>query len=663
MTINATIGAIDWDWYRTEPVPSIPRDFIITTNNNQTISVFSDDVWNFTHNGGPKLFFDNWYGLDMPNTEEELLNETIKQQLKSIMLALISERFLDYIDNISKIDGAYRALKVIGRIALSCGTDLSNLPSNRSFINALKISLFNLASDPETTKDGHLSAHVAKTYLMTAIRDINIIDSRHPDFSFSIVSPEFVSDIEPIIDVISEAHANDTERTMLIPPRIYLEIIERLRTLCDDVERNIEGIIKVSETPDHHLKGRLKKLINENGLETFFEKYAPKPLGFWQKLNQIRQPLYLGLALYSGMRSQEVNHLPFNSLETVNIEGYGEVFLLNGFHRKLQKSKRPTADCWATDINGARIFRNLQVLTKILCIHAFDKWSAKDTPIMSSAKKTENKSALYPEHGLISRKNIANKETREGRLFHIPVTKEDLIALNKFDAARDWSEDIAEGEPWPLKFHQFRRALAVYASRSGIVSLPEMQTQLKHMSKVMTALYAENSVFAELLVKDGRGQLDSSTMGMVLDFRASVSLSKVKTFKNAIDTEHKLTGPAGTKIQRMKDTNTIPHVFKSEDELRKLVQSGALSAKETVLGVCVKDGTCSAYGIDEITPCGPKCPNHIGGIDGTEKLEIYIEELEYSAKEYPSESKYGKALAYEIKQRKIELEEALENEA
>ncbi|NRQ00797.1 hypothetical protein [Marinobacterium sp. xm-v-233] len=670
------VTAPDWSWYLPDKTNVIPPDTIICTKNGEVVSRYGDDVWKLSQVGSVNFYFENWGGISFEDADNKELYLLLKEQIKSILFALRSERYLNYYNRVNKLNTSYIALKALGRIAYSCGIDLSAAPTSLEFQNALKISLFQLASDPTIKTSGHLSVNTAKEFLQSTLSDINLLSVRHPDYCLTIVSPEFLSEVIPVLNTIADEHKNDTDRTLLIPPRIYLEIISRLKNLCEDVESNKEAIIELSKNPYYARKSsssridkeKAEKLLCESGLDKIFQKYCSyAPTQFHRNIWAMRKYLLLGIALYTGMRSQEVSFLDCNSLEKINVSGFGEINLINGATRKLQKARVPVGDTWATDLNGAKIFKTIVFLTRLIFETRYEdkEWNSDEVPLLLSTPNADGvgNSIHFPDYKVLNYKGLAREARKEGCLFDIKVTEEDIQSLHKFDAARDWSNDVKLGETWPLKWHQFRRALAVYASRSGIVSLPQMKTQLKHMSTVMTALYAENSIFAENIIADENGNVSQQKMGMVLDYRANESLSKTRTFNKALESTNRLSGPAGTKIQRLKDTKTIPHIFKSENELHNLVKQGVITAKETVLGICVKDGICSAHGIDEITPCGPKCPNHIGGIEGTQKLENYIESLESSVKKYPDGNKYAKELTYEIEQRKIELEEAYKNGA
>jgi hypothetical protein len=67
------------------------------------------------------------------------------------------------------------------------------------------------------------------------------------------------------------------------------------------------------------------------------------------------------------------------------------------------------------------------------------------------------------------------------------ITQEDIVELKLIDPHRAWEAepDFAVGAGWPFTRHQLRRTLALYAQRSGLVSLPSLKRQLQHITQEM----------------------------------------------------------------------------------------------------------------------------------------------------------------------------------
>jgi len=216
-----------------------------------------------------------------------------------------------------------------------------------------------------------------------------------------------------------------------------------------------------------------------------------------------------------------------------------------------------------------------------------------------------------------------------------------------FDAFRAWDEnpDFSVGKIWPLASHQFRRSVAVYASRSGMVSLPALKTQFKHLSEVMTALYSENSTYAKNFLVDANGKpIDDGSV--LMSFRdASAFNTSVRFHEQVIQSESRLSGPIGSEIQRAKDKGNLPKIFQGREETRIAVKQGRFSFKETPVGGCVLKGSCSHFAVDLVLPCTSGCKQ---AILNPEKLETYIDSLRFDMEVLSPNSRPYQLIAKEI---------------
>ncbi|WP_446918805.1 hypothetical protein, partial [Klebsiella pneumoniae] len=89
---------------------------------------------------------------------------------------------------------------------------------------------------------------------------------------------------------------------------------------------------------------------------------------------------------------------------------------------------------------------------------------------------------------------------------NIMITKEDIFELKRIDPFRDWDSEskFNIGQYWPLQTHQLRRSLALYASKSGLVTLSSLRRQLQHLSAQMTLYYSRGSAFAQDLIANDK---------------------------------------------------------------------------------------------------------------------------------------------------------------
>lgn len=263
---------------------------------------------------------------------------------------------------------------------------------------------------------------------------------------------------------------------------------------------------------------------------------------------------------------------------------------------------------------------------------------------LSTLREMANHATRHFGHLLMSEtgNNAAHCES-----LGLTIEAEDLDELRVFDAFRAWDDDpnFAVGKVWPLSSHQFRRSVAVYASRSGMVSLPTLKTQFKHLSAVMTALYSENSSYAQNFLIDENGNpLENGSI--LMSFRDAIAFNtSVRFHEQVIQSEKQLSGAIGTDIQRAINTNTLPKILQSREETQLAIKQGKFSFKETPVGGCVSKSSCPNFAIDLVLPCTSGCKH---AILKPEKLEIYIESLRFDLGALSPKSRPHQLIAQEI---------------
>lgn len=117
------------------------------------------------------------------------------------------------------------------------------------------------------------------------------------------------------------------------------------------------------------------------------------------------------------------------------------------------------------------------------------------------------------------------------------ITDQDICELEHIDSYRAWraEERFAVGRPWPLTTHQFRRSLALYASRSGFVTIPSLRRQLQHITEEMSRYYSTGSAYALDLFEGQRGHFSEECQktqpeSAALAYVQNVMLADVRLF-------------------------------------------------------------------------------------------------------------------------------------
>lgn len=344
----------------------------------------------------------------------------------------------------------------------------------------------------------------------------------------------------------------DDLQTPLIPSRIYCSILAALGDRMSVIDQEIDALLS------SYVKG--------------------SELSVAKRLNQHKVALMLVIAAYTGMRVGEIKILPLDGV-LVEFEHMGSKhYELQGSTHKLNKGvKRPAT--WITSSQGARAVRLAQRIAKTTRRH------------LGKAPQAGQQALLFP-----SNKNAFKALSNES--FFVAVTAlrtdicpaieaSDIEELNHLELARDWArDDIVVGAHWPLAFHQLRRSLAVYAHRSGMVSLPALKAQLQHITQEMTSYYSDGFSRAVNLVFDKKH--------FSHEWKAAKAESGYFAYLlGVLFSDEELLGQGA---QRMANTVTSRN---RQDTLR-LFKENKLAYRETPLGGCASTEDCKTEPLEPI---------------------------------------------------------------
>lgn len=172
------------------------------------------------------------------------------------------------------------------------------------------------------------------------------------------------------------------------------------------------------------------------------------------------------------------------------------------------------------------------------------------------------------------------------------ICESDLAELEAFDAFRNWRDekDCQIGKYWNICTHQFRRSLAVYGARSGVIGLGALSVQYKHLTEAMTLYYRDNAVFApNILASDSQKEFIQE-----LEYQRLVH-SYTQFEEGVISTSSKLFGGAGTYLQLQKDREQLLKVFPDRDETVKRMKKGEIAYKPSLFGACTNPDSCEKF--------------------------------------------------------------------
>jgi len=138
-----------------------------------------------------------------------------------------------------------------------------------------------------------------------------------------------------------------------------------------------------------------------------------------------------------------------------------------------------------------------------------------------------------------------------------------------------------------------RRTGAVNMQASGIVSDASVQYQVKHATRACTVYYGQGR--SKVRLNDSARAEFIRTMYEVMS--KEISALFTNRFVSPLGEDHKL-----RKLQLVDPTDS--------KKLAQAAKTGRISYRETLLGGCMKRGSCTFGGIDNVIHCG-------GGDTGT----------------------------------------------
>jgi hypothetical protein len=173
------------------------------------------------------------------------------------------------------------------------------------------------------------------------------------------------------------------------------------------------------------------------------------------------------------------------------------------------------------------------------------------------------------------------------------ITVEDIAELKRVDMHRAWEDEpkYALGQQWPFTRHQLRRALALYAHRSGLVTLPTLKRQLQHITQEMTMYYARGSAFA-------KGFIDTDKTHFAKEWVETQGLSEYLAYaEQVLFSDERLFGGHAAWTQSRAVQASPVSVYSREQTVR-MFGKGELAYRETVLGGCASVEPCKSTPLD-----------------------------------------------------------------
>lgn len=441
-------------------------------------------------------------------------------------------------------------------------------------------------------------------------------------------------------------YASDAKQHPPIPPRIYSLILSTLSKELDEFDTIADRILDLFKyCASCPLNGRDKptqwRARKKLGME--HNKFRPKfdellksynleewwqGMGYTKSIHGLSEAITntytlasLQIQAFTGMRHSELRTLPLQCLKEVTREEDGQIhYLVEGQTTKLTHGKAKRVQ-WVTSESGRRAIKIAQRIALSIYSVRGDYPSVRDVDkidshvLFISPFHANNRFKHTPAP--IKLESLSRLRT----LIQPIIQDEDLLILEGIDMHRAWrSEKAFEiGQPWKFTTHQLRRSLALYAHRSGLVSLPSLKRQLQHITHEMTLYYAQGSANSSDFISRGKEEKHISQ-----EWKETQPVSQFLSYTiNVLLADNsKLFGVHPYWIKnRLRNSDGIVELDR-QITLKKF-KRGEMAYRETLLGGCVKIGTCDKNPLDLLhTDCiDSHCKNFVGN---KKKLERVI---------------------------------------
>ena len=597
---------------------SIPDSFVLCRDENgKPTAIYGDDVWCFKpyrlapHGNTTMSFYEYIKAGDMVKMRS-LVNEA-----KKILFSIIYYVHAGAMGTLSvtTLLRYYYTVMHAARFCISCENDkmLGVLSLAELFSNKFYLSRYLVSIQSRKPRVQHLNA---------LLNHLNNIGEKRLGFS-----------VATDLNIFKPINHNQTP---LIPTRIYLEYINALTdrvTFLKENTNSIESFIELFSDPflGLHKKCQLRQgcpraklrpsmgeVIELHGLKGLL--LGSEPVTNRAELNgllsQIQYEMKMVIHLYTGMRNDEVNRLPYDCIV-------------------LHQQKKSICDRDGVELVPEQIIQLMSTTTKFVGYRKEVTWFAHSvvldavTILKRIVRGYAAMVSIEPEKCplFVSTVGIFLK-------FHIPrerlevcifkekrkcfdkkpefiIKQSDYEVLQASDPNRNFSDEqsFQVGKFWPLTTHQFRRSLAFYAINSGFVSLPTVRKQFKHLTQEMAKYYSRNNenlktIFGCFDAKMNMYVLPISHIAYEVQVGMPIATAEA-LLMDILNSDASLHGKTGGYFERhrQKVRDGDISIESLKEETAKKFANGEISYRKTLLGGCTNIDECECSILGEFSNC------------------------------------------------------------
>ncbi|TPQ28831.1 integrase [Cupriavidus pinatubonensis] len=545
------------DWYRVEDDTVATRDKAANA-----VSLFSDAAWDIrAYTIGPRTHI--YFRGHLPDGASRALLEATTRQWKQVMYFLMHEA-TDTVPASSTLNSGSACLK--GFAFFAAERELTLYEG----LSSVAIVLDYVAQPGMERKAQRLHSVLVKLHRL----GVGTTGLRVPLAQLH----------KPLLERFAQRAGNSQHP--VVPTRIYQHFL----LACEHDLGVAEGIVDVlSDYLARLYAGESPSVPSELVRVAAHFGYKAVPYVASSLVASIRALCQLVILSFTGMRATEAESLPYDCLSETRLDGVTH-YTIEGVTTKLSGG-RPRRARWVTSPLAARAVGLAQRLSG----EAHRAHGAQ-----GYAESTDGSHLLFCRMGL-HMGYVANRaastvhndiEAFRERVFPT-ITVEDIAELKRVDMHRAWEDEpkYAVGRQWPFTRHQLRRTLALYAHRSGLVTLPTLKRQLQHITQEMSMYYARGSAFA-------KGFIDTDRTHFAKEWAGAQGLSEYLAYaEQVLFSDVRLFGGHAAWTQSRAVQASPVSVYSREQTMRMFVK-GELAYRETVLGGCASVEQCKSTPLD-----------------------------------------------------------------
>ncbi|MCU4366292.1 hypothetical protein KTG70_14420 [Acinetobacter variabilis] len=618
---------------------TVPNTFVLSRmKSGETLSVYADNIWDlspYLPKCHCRLNFNTWHENAR---ESDFLFCQIRAEMKKISFALLYIKSGKSI--IKSIEQRHTVLRQFAAIAYRNGCTLQQLFGDVAYMSKVN------------------NAYVGVSYQKAIHIKAFLVDCFALQQQYPFIIPAFSTyqPIEHLAKLAAQLRLQSGKvgpQTKVVPSRLYIALINALADKLNEFNQNASALLKWFQRKQQAsnfalMPTEFKREKNAVsfadardlfGLTALFENnQIQKHANLTRYMTLIQGMAKLWIHLFTGMRDNEVNQLSSDCYQTIQSNEH-LVHVIMGYTSKLHGGGNKST-YWTTfeDIQfGVRAAQSIGEIYALLNPH-YDMSNPAEYPLFptlySQKHRNKNNRNIKNETDFIS--NFSGAPTRTQSNFNLyrsailtmfgkalRICESDLAELEAFDGFRNWREEIdcQIGKYWNICTHQFRRSLAVYGARSGVIGLGALSVQYKHLTEAMTLYYRENSVFApNILANDSQKEFIQE-----LEYQRLVH-SYAQFDDGVIHSSSRLAGGAGTYLQLQKDREQLLKVFPNRDETIKRMKKGEIAYKPSLFGACTNPDSCEKISFTAITSC-LSCVHAIFDAESADKMQKALQRL------------------------------------